>query len=149
MHPSVVRVPPDAAMRSLIRTLLLSDTMTAFVVDEDERVIGVVSAADIVRSLGAAIDGTVHPSWLWAVAERLPDRTVSDVMTMTEPVRTTASIADVAAALLRSGAATMPVADRSGRLVGIITRSVAVASARQPRATEGRGDIISLPTSDR
>lgn len=95
--------------------LLVSHGYTAApVVDEDERVIGIATEADLVR-------GRIVPEG-WTVEEEQPEPRVRDVMTEA-PVMAASEddLADVVATMLDRAIRSVPVVD-GGRLVGVLTR---------------------------
>lgn len=91
------------------------------VVDVDRRVLGVVTAADVLARHGAATAGEL----------------------MTRPavtVRAETTIADAVLLARRSGHRSLPVLDRFGGLVGVVTRTDLVAPLLRPD-TELRADV--------
>lgn len=103
-------VPAKAAA-----ALLVSHGYTAApVVDEDERVIGIATEADLVRGR-IAREGR-------AAAEEQPEPRVREVMTE-EPVVAASGddLADVVATMLDRGIRSVPITD-AGRLAGVLTR---------------------------
>ncbi|WP_344253050.1 CBS domain-containing protein [Pseudonocardia hydrocarbonoxydans] len=103
------RVPADAAA-----ALLVSHGFTAApVVDEDGRVVGIATEADLVR-------GRFVPEG-WTVDER-PEPVVADVMTRS-PIcmRPEDDLADVVSTMLDAPIRSVPIVE-DGRLVGIVSR---------------------------
>jgi CBS-domain-containing membrane protein len=121
MASPVVTVRPDTHVKDAA-VLLASHGFTALpVVDDDERLIGIVSEADLVRDRiprdpRHRMHGTGPP-------QRLVARpTVGEVMSA--PVTTMgpgADVAELAAALLSSGHRCMPIVEDS-RVVGVVSR---------------------------
>jgi CBS domain-containing protein len=99
----------------LAAALLVSHGYTAApVVDDDGRVIGIASEADLVR-------GRIVPEG-WTV-QQPPEPTVGDVMSEAPVVAASGDdLAEVVATMLDRAIRSVPVADPSGRLAGVLTR---------------------------
>jgi predicted transcriptional regulator len=95
--------------------LLVSNGFTAApVVDDDDRVIGIATEADLVRGRIAA-EGSES-------AEERPEPTVADVMTEAPVVgRSDDDLADVVTMMLDSKIRSVPIVD-DDRLVGVVSR---------------------------
>ncbi len=102
MTHEVVKVEPRQPVDDAARLLAFHD-VSGMPVSHDERVVGVVSEADLIGKEGA---------------------TVADVMTTPAiTVSETTRLEDVASLLLSKGIRRVPVVDSGGRLTGIISRS--------------------------
>jgi len=96
------------------------------VVDDNGKPIGFVSKTDVLRQLKgphtatpAALDSPVQPWW---DAERLSQLTVKAIMTpAVYTCLPTTSVADATAAMAFEGMHHLPVADESGKLVGMLS----------------------------
>ncbi|MFG1605240.1 CBS domain-containing protein [Actinoplanes sp. NPDC049265] len=126
MTKAVVSVPPDAPYRAVVDVLMTKRVSAVPVVDDFQRVLGVVSEADLLRKIEYA--GDEEPR-MFEGRHRRADRTkakgrrASDLMTspaVTAQEQTTIA----AAARLMDGehVKRLPVLDDAGRLVGIVTR---------------------------
>jgi predicted transcriptional regulator len=94
--------------------LLVSHGFTgAPVVDDDERVIGIATEADLVRGRITAEGGST---------EQRPEPTVADVMTEAPVVgRSDDDLAEIVTRMLDGGIRSVPIVD-DGRLMGIVSR---------------------------
>jgi len=126
MTTAVVTVAPDAPYRAVVDLLVRNRFSAVPVVDELQRVIGVVSEADLLRKIEYA--GAEEPRLFDGRRRRgervkASARTAADLMS-TPPVTVPGSTAIAAAArvLDREGVKRLPVVDDLGRLVGIVSR---------------------------
>lgn len=131
MVRDVVTARPDMSVAEAVELLAEHDVNALPVVDDDDRVVGVVSEADLVRR--EEIDPVKHrPWWIEAItpATRLAaefakshGRRVEEVMT-TQVVSATedASLAEIAALLERHRIKRVPIIE-DGKLVGIVSRA--------------------------
>jgi CBS domain-containing protein len=121
MSSPVVTVQPATLVKDAAALLTARGFTALPVVDDEERLVGIVTEADLVR------DRIPHDPRRRAHAglppESLPTRpTVGEVMSC--PVTAVASgtdVADLASKLLNAGLRSMPIVD-NGHLVGIVTR---------------------------
>jgi CBS domain-containing protein len=131
MTVPVVSVTPDATFTGIVELLLEHDVSGLPVVDDDGRLTGIVTEADLVakeaygfrrrRALAMVADYLAgrDPQWVRKAA----GRTARDVMT-TRP-ETVAPDDDVAVAarrMIETGHKRLPVLDDRGALVGIVSR---------------------------
>lgn len=118
MTAPVVTVTPDTAVKDAAN-LLVSRGFTALpVVDDDERLIGIVTEADLIR------DRFPHDARYRHADDRhtVPGMTVADVMTTPAiGMAATTDVVDLITTMLDSRIRAMPIVDCS-RLVGIVTR---------------------------
>ncbi|MGW1174363.1 CBS domain-containing protein [Kitasatospora sp. NPDC002543] len=124
MTSPVVLVSPETGFREIVALLSEYDITGVPVVDPDGRPLGVVSEADLLRTLAAQED----PASLLPAPESAapgPDGEVAaaDLMTA-QPVCTTPDTSVVAAARLmsRHGLKRLPVLDDEGRVIGMVSR---------------------------
>ncbi|MFJ5833697.1 CBS domain-containing protein [Streptomyces sp. NPDC093089] len=102
MTGQVVSAAPAASFKDVAKLLVEHDITGVPVVDEDDRVLGVVSESDL-------------------LAHR--ERTVRELMTAPAvTVHAEQSVADAARLMVRRGVERLPVIDEEERLVGIVTR---------------------------
>ncbi|WP_214401428.1 CBS domain-containing protein [Pseudonocardia lacus] len=113
MSSPVITLRPDVPVHAAAALLVSHGFTGAPVVDRAERVIGIVTEADLVR-------GRIVPDG-WAVPEQ-PEPTVADVMTPAPiSMQPDADLADVVALMLDEGIRSVPIVS-DGRLVGVVSR---------------------------
>lgn len=128
MTREVVTVRPDLPLRAAVELLIRRDYRALPVVDEQRRVIGLVTNRDLIErgGLGARVDLLAALSAEQLAAELAAletGKTVADVMT--HPVVTVGPdtlVADVAHLMVSRGLKRLPVVDPSGVLLGMISR---------------------------
>jgi CBS domain-containing protein len=150
MTSSVVSVTPDTTVHDLATLLVEHRISAAPVVDEDKRVIGMISEGDLLRRDEIDTEKRhVRGSWWLEMLGtdrgagayiKSHARTVGEIMSR-EPVcvNEDASLADIATILETRHIKRVPVL-RDGRLVGIVSRSnivQALASAIVAESTPG------------
>lgn len=124
MTPNVVRVQPGTTFKEIVRLLSEYDITAVPVVDEEDRPLGVVSEADLLRGtpgrhgLAALLDPSpTHPPETGApTAEAL----------MTSPAlvaRPGWSVVEAARMMEGHQVKRLPVVDDAGRLVGMVSRA--------------------------
>lgn len=142
MDRDVPTVGPDDDARTAIEILAKEDLSAIPVVDDDRRVIGIVSESDLVLSEEESdlhlphfinlMGGVVFVGSMKGFEERLNKAfatNVSDLMTP-DPVtaRTTTSVDDVARRIADKHHNHLPVVDGDGRLAGLVTRADVLAA---------------------
>lgn len=151
METGVVTIDPEASLLDAYRLFVEEEISGAPVVDEDGRVLGVVSAHDLLRATEEERDTVVAesryfrdleefsgPDWGSAVEDfqdRLAQRTVRDVMTPSAiMVAPDATIAEVASTLRKHRVHRVLVTDED-RVVGLISSFdlVALLEKEPPR----------------
>jgi diguanylate cyclase (GGDEF)-like protein len=112
MTHDVHHVPPEAGLDRIVG-MMRDERISCIVVTRDQRPVGIISERDVVRILGSLRSGT-----------QLEALRARDVMTP-DPVSVSAdSELGGATELVRSrGFRRLPVVDRDGRLVGIVTQT--------------------------
>jgi CBS domain-containing protein len=138
MTTDVARLGPDATHDEIVDLLLARRVSGLPVTDEDGRLVGIVTEADLVTReaygpgrrcpVDVLLDNLRNrpPAWVRKAAAT----TAADLMTRT--VVTTSPDADLpttARRLLESGHRRLPVIDADGRLVGIVSRRDLLAPA--------------------
>jgi CBS domain-containing protein len=120
MTSPVVTVEPDLPLKDAIRMLDKHDITAMPVIDEQQRLIGIVSEADFLR--GEIVpDPRAHAR---PVADEVPARpdTVGEVMTVgVLAVHESTDASDIARLMLETGVKSIPVT-RGRRVVGIVSR---------------------------
>src|ERR1700689_3503464 len=151
MTTSVIWVQKDSSFRDMARALR-EPRVTAFpVLDEDGKVIGVVSEADLLikEALGSEPQGM--PGMITGILrhkehEKARGTTASDVMTRPAVVVTPDDTVERAARLMYTRKVKrLPVVDANGHLAGIVSRADVLAAFDRPDAeirTEIREQII-------
>jgi len=134
MSTEVVTATTEASLKEVARLMLGHEISGIPIVGNDDRLIGIVTEADIVHyeSLRAAGNrrGILHTLF---GGDDVPRTTVCDAMTT--PVLTTAPDADhtLATRLMDTrGVKRLPVVDPDGRILGIISRSDIMTSFARP-----------------
>jgi CBS domain-containing protein len=142
MNPDVPTVSPDDDARTAIDLLAKTELGAIPVVDDDGKVIGIVSESDLVISDEEAdlhlphylniMGGIVFIGSMKGFEERLEKAfatKVSDLMTADPIVAHTFESADrVAKKIAESHHNHLPVVDEDGRLAGMVTRADALAA---------------------
>jgi CBS domain-containing protein len=123
MNPSVVVVTADCTSRHVTDVITEFGVSGVPVVDDDNRVIGVISEADLLPRLNATHAGTASP--------KAEARTARELMTSPPiTVRTSAALSTAAGLMQRHRVKRLPVLDdNTGALVGIVTRGDLLRSA--------------------
>jgi CBS domain-containing protein len=118
-HPRTVQ--PDAPLKDAARTLVRTGLGALPVVDEDRRVIGMVSEREVIRHL-LNVQAFTGPDARVASPPLVGGKTVRDVMTrQVLCVAPEQPIAEVASLMSNKDVDRVPVV-REGRLVGFLTR---------------------------
>ncbi|MFJ2581309.1 CBS domain-containing protein [Kitasatospora aureofaciens] len=124
MTSPVVRVAPETGFREIVALLTDYNITGVPVMDAEGRPLGVVSEADLLRTLAAQEDsGSLLPAPESAQGGPGGAVTAADLMTI-QPVCTTPDTSVVAAARLmsRHGLKLLPVLDEDGRVIGMVSR---------------------------
>ena len=147
MSTHVIAVGEGAPYKE-IATRLREHRVSAFpVIDADNKVIGVVSEADLLtkEALGSDIPGVLHSLTRHRDLTRAAAVTAADLMTKpavtigpNEPVTRAARL------MFNRRVKRLPVTDRDGRLVGIVTRSDVLSVYSRPDADIHREIIQDL-----
>ncbi|MBM2615786.1 CBS domain-containing protein [Actinoplanes sp. LDG1-06] len=147
MTEAVVSVPPTATYRELVDLLIGRHFSAVPVVDDFQRVIGVVSETDLLRKIQYA--GDDEPRLFERRrrrGERAKSRAGAATDLMSEPAVTVATGTPIAAAartLDDERVKRLPVVDAAGRLVGIVTRGDLLKVHLRPD-DEIRRDVLSV-----
>jgi CBS domain-containing protein len=142
MDSGVPAISPEADARSAIELLAKTDKGAIPVIDEERRVVGIVSESDLILSDEQAdlhlphylniMGGVVFVGSMKGFEARLNKAfatSVSDLMTA-DPVvvRAEDGVDAVAKAIAEKHHNHLPVVDDDGRLVGLVTRADALAA---------------------
>lgn len=142
MDSEVPAVSPDADARSAIELLAKTDKGAIPVVDDERRVIGIVSESDLVLSEEESdlhlphylniMGGIVFVGSMKGFEERLDKAFATKVSELMTPdpvvVHDYSSVETVARKIAEQHHNHLPVVDDEGRLVGMVTRADALAA---------------------
>jgi CBS-domain-containing membrane protein len=137
MSKNVVSVKRDADLHEAARILSEHGISGMPVVDDNSRVVGVISEADILVLAGMKKGHNFKDILRNILGEPVPARSggdkVGDVMNI-PPITSTVDddIAEVARVLDEKRIKRLPVVDAEGRLIGIISRADIVKAISQP-----------------
>lgn len=136
MTREVATVRPAAAVADLLGQMVRRSVKRLLVVDDDGRLIGIVSRSDVLRALAGSAES--HDV---ATRRAVTGRTIAEVMRpVVVSVRPDASAEEVARAVLGSGVGRVAVVDDAGRIAGV----VAVRDLLQLASAEARGQLIEM-----
>jgi CBS domain-containing protein len=139
MDPDVIIVPPELTVRELA-TLLLADKSDGACVVEDEMLIGVVTAMDLIfqeqpvhlPSFFVFFDAVIpleRPAKVQQELDKLLGAQVKDIMsTDLIVVAPTTPIEEVAATMVKHHTGYIPVVE-GGKLVGVVTKRAVLKAA--------------------
>ncbi|HXF99104.1 MAG TPA: CBS domain-containing protein [Gaiellaceae bacterium] len=151
MTREVVTARPETTLKEVARLLAEHRISGMPVVDEDGKILGVVSEADILAKERGPSRRRGVLAWLvdaYGGEEKLKLEARTAGEAMTSPAKTIAPWRPVWAAaeiMLDAGINRLPVADDEGRLVGIVTRADLVRAFVRPDAEierEIREDVL-------
>jgi len=128
MTVDVATTTPDALLKEAALELATRRISGMPVIDDYGRVLGVLSEADILAKEGGEQERTgflqwfLDPSDLW-VAARFDAVTVGDAMSWpAKTIEPEANVALAATTMLEEGVNRLPVVDKEGTLVGLVSR---------------------------
>ena len=140
MTPSVVAVRQEADFKEMVH-VMRNHRVSAFpVLDAADRVIGVVSEADLLLKEAAPElpQGTVRLAWRPKERSKAAGLTAAEVMTTPAvTIREDALVADAARVMKSRKVKRLPVVDDNGRLRGIISRADVLSVYERPDARSG------------
>ena len=145
--PSVLATAPLAEVVTAVASTRLN---RAVVVDADQRVVGVVSDADVLRSVGASARAGVVGALMRLGGSAKGTTTAADVMHADAPVATAdTTLAEAAQAMIAHRRKILPVVDADRRLLGVIDRADLLRAASDALAamaqTESEDDEDDQP----
>jgi CBS domain-containing protein len=139
MTRKLVILSPDMDIYEAMRTLIKKGISGAPVIDDDGNLLGILSEYDCLKVLTAG------------AYEGLPEGKVADYMTCpATTVKPTASLIDVVTLFTKNPIRRIPVMDKGGQLLGLISRRdvlVAIESIRGNTRLYGAKEETSLPPS--
>lgn len=112
-----------------VANILLEKNISGLpVVDKENRVIGVVTQADILSMIGIRKEHTIKDVLKHMLGERLPERKIGDIVgdimaSSTITINPDANIAEAAQIMDEKRIRRLPVVDDKNKLIGIITRA--------------------------
>lgn len=122
MTPDVVTIAPDASLKEAARVLIDRKISGMPVVDADGTLKGIVTEGDVLHQ-----ESIRHPAtslWSFFKSPEDPALSVSDAMTSNvKSVSPDADHTEAARIMESNGVKRLPVVDRNGRLVGILSRA--------------------------
>ncbi|MCM2417708.1 CBS domain-containing protein [Streptomyces sp. RKAG293] len=128
MTSEVVRAVYSTPFKVVAERLVRHGISGLPVVDDDEKVIGVISETDLLARQAASMDDRGRRPFVWSLSARREQakaraRTAGELMSQ-PPVLVHAeeSIADAARVMAKHRVERLPVVDEQDRLVGIVTR---------------------------
>ncbi len=120
MTPNPITVRPDTQLDEALSLMLNNNVRRLPVVDEDGRLVGIVSD----RDLRLAADSPFLQETPDEVLEHLAQHRVGEIMhTALHTIEETAPVVEAAKLMRVARVGGLPVVNRTGNLVGIITRS--------------------------
>ncbi len=135
MTDSVVAVRENADFKEMV-TVMRRRRISAFpVIDSSDRVIGVVSEADLLlkETAPALPQGAIRLAWRPKERSKAAGVTASEVMTKPAvTIHEDAPVAEAARLMQSHKVKRLPVVDASGRLRGIITRTDVLSVFERP-----------------
>ncbi|TXS15358.1 CBS domain-containing protein [Streptomyces sp. adm13(2018)] len=126
MTHDVVTATPDTPFKEIARLFVESDVSAVPVVDAGQRLLGVVSEADLLRATAELPD--LEGRWagvrLLSQERGLPDAETAAQLMSSPAVTAKANwnIAETARTMHRKSVKRLPVVDETGRLAGIVSR---------------------------
>jgi CBS domain-containing protein len=128
MKKDVLSVKKFDTIVSAANILLEKNISGLPVVDNDNKVVGIVTQADILSIVGVIKDHTIKDLLKHLLGEKLPERRMGDIVgdIMTTPVATIHPETNIAEAVQQMGEKKIRrlcVVDGKGRLIGLITRA--------------------------
>jgi CBS domain-containing protein len=128
MTQDVIKVRPDTPVKEIAKLFSRNDITAVPVVDEQNRPVGIVSEADLLRKEVSLPDpegrGAARPAQ-WRVGERARSEAETAGELMTSPVITARpewNVIEAARLMDHEKVKRLPVVDEVGRLVGIASR---------------------------
>ncbi len=142
MSREVRSVRPDTSVADAVEMLIGKAYKALPVVDDERRVVGILTDGDVLRRLGlpaAGVQSALTRAELGRELEALrhSGQTVKDIMV--SPVVTTTEDAPIAQAvkvMTQRGIKRLLVVDRDGRLIGVVSRVDVLRALAQPAVAE-------------
>ncbi len=140
MSTDVATTDPDALLKEAAKELVRRRISGMPVVNSDLQVVGVVSEADILAKessdrrggRGGFLQWLIDPGDPW-IRARFDAVTVGEAMsTPAQTITPDRPLAEVATIMLAEGVNRLPVVDRNGKLVGLVSRGDLVRAFARP-----------------
>lgn len=133
MRRDVPAVPADADLPSLLNAVISTRLNRAIVIDHDRRVLGVVSDADVLRSLGSSMTQGVVGALMGAAGLAGHSTRRAEELITSEPrtLRFDTPLAEAARLVMSHRRKVLPVVDDEGRLLGIVDRAELLQGSRE------------------
>ena len=142
MSREVRTVTPDTPVAQAVEMLISQAYRSLPVVDASRRIVGILTDGDLLARLGlphASVQSALTAAELGRELDALRRNGQTVAALMVSPVVTTtedAPIADAMRVMAARGIKRVPVVDRSGRVVGIVSRVDVLRALAQPLASE-------------
>jgi CBS domain-containing protein len=135
-------VRADATLDEVVAAVASTRLNRVVVVDPDGRVVGVITDADVLRSVEPASRPGVLGALMRAGGAASGSATASDLMHADAPVVTrSATLAEAAQEMVAHGRKVLPVVDDDGHLLGIVDRADLLGAASGALADLARLDV--------
>lgn len=149
MTTNVISLRKHAQFKDILRVMRAHQFSAFPVLDDADKVIGVVSEDDLLVKTG--YDGSEHvASFLMRRADKFKAAALTAAELMTHPAITTnpdASVAEAARTMHAKHVKRLPVVTRDGRLVGVVSRSDVLGVYDRPDS-EIRDEILTQVVGD-
>jgi CBS domain-containing protein len=128
MTKNVLSITKYESIMQVANTLTEKNISGLPVVDRENKVIGIVTQADILSMVGVSREHTFKDLLKYMLGERLPERRIGDLVgdIMTSPaltIRPDTNIAEAVKIMDEKRIRRLTVVDESNRLIGILTRA--------------------------
>ncbi len=128
MTKNVLSITKYESIMQVANTLTEKNISGLPVVDKENKVIGIVTQADILSMVGVSREHTFKDLLKYMLGERLPERRIGDLVgdIMTSPaltIRPNTNIAEAVKIMDEKRIRRLTVVDESNRLIGILTRA--------------------------
>ncbi len=142
MRPDAPVVRADATLDEVVDAVASTRLNRVVVVDPDGRVVGVISDADVLRSVEPAARPGVLGALMRAGGAASGSATAADLMHADAPIVTrSTTLAEAAQEMVAHGRKVLPVVDDGGRLLGIVDRADLLRAASGALADLARLDV--------
>ncbi len=128
MTKNVLSITKYESIMQVANTLTEKNISGLPVVDRENKVIGIVTQADILSMVGVSREHTFKDLLKYMLGERLPERRIGDLVgdIMTSPaltIKPDTNIAEAVKMMDERRIRRLTVVDESNRLIGILTRA--------------------------
>lgn len=142
MRPDVPRVSADADLPTTVDEVASTRLNRAVVVDQDERVLGVLSDADVLRAVDPEVGGPVLGALMRGVGRPTgtPRRAADLLSSPALTVDAHTSLGEAARLMTSERRKVLVVVDADGRLAGIVDRADLLHAIQPTLAQDGQAD---------